>query len=81
MYNACNREDLRLLEEIGVTPDMSFREKKRSLKSVACMVLAGVRMQRGAERWRECRRVEESLLKKLEGVRRGRNSKGVEGEK
>ncbi|EMF08949.1 uncharacterized protein SEPMUDRAFT_93270 [Sphaerulina musiva SO2202] len=72
MYNACNKEDLRLLEEIGVTPDMSFREKKRSLRSVGLMVVAGVRMKMGAEKWKEQKRVEEVLLKKLEGVRKGR---------
>ncbi|KAF2765558.1 hypothetical protein EJ03DRAFT_299853 [Teratosphaeria nubilosa] len=71
VYNKCNQADLRLLEEMGITPDVSFRERRHSLKTVGLMVMGVVRMRRLMESWAGSRRLQESLLRKLEGMRRG----------
>ena len=65
-----NRADLKLLEEMGITPDVSFRERRHSLKTVGLMVVGVVRMKRMQETWAGSKRVQESLVKKLEGMRR-----------
>lgn len=66
-----NGAHLNLLEEMGITPDFSFHEKKASLKSVGIAVLASVRMRKMAEEWRGSRKVQESLVRKLEGMGKG----------
>ncbi|KAI7530674.1 hypothetical protein KC316_g17339, partial [Hortaea werneckii] len=75
MYNKCNKADLRLLEEMGITPDVSFRERKPSVKTVGLMVIAGLRMQRMQQAWQGNKKLQEQLVKKLEGMRR-RQGKG-----
>ena len=65
-----NKADLQLLEEMGITPDVSFREKKPTLKTVGTAVVACLRMQRWQKQWSESKALEASLLKKLEGMRR-----------
>lgn len=57
---------------MGITPDISFREKKHSLKTVGLTVVACLRMQKMKESWAGSKRLQESLLKKLEGMRGGR---------
>lgn len=70
-----NKVDLRLLEEMGISPDVSFREKKPQLKTVGLMVLASVRMKRLAEGWAKNQEVHRALVKKLEGMK-GRRVSG-----
>ena len=65
-----NRADLKLLEDMGITPDISFRERRHSLKTVGLMVLGCVRMGRMQREWAGARRVQEGLLRKLEGMRK-----------
>lgn len=48
------------------------KDTRPTLRSVAFMVLASVRMQRGAESWRGVRKSHEGLLKKLNTVRKDR---------
>lgn len=64
-----NGAHLNLLAEMGITPDISFHKSKRSLKSVGLAVMAGVRMRKMAEEWKGARKTQESLLKKLEGMK------------
>lgn len=52
------------------------KETRPTLRCVAFMVLAGVRMQRGAEAWRGVRKSHEGLVKKLAAVKRDRERKG-----
>lgn len=61
---------MKLLEEMGVTPDTKIRERKPSLRSVAYMVIATVRMQKMQEAWAGNKKLHESLMKKLDGMRR-----------
>lgn len=70
MYGACNKADLKLLEEIGVTPDQTVREKKPSLKIVGLAIMATQRMQRMQQSWAGNKKLHESLMKKLEGLKR-----------
>ncbi|KAG8629839.1 hypothetical protein KVT40_001458 [Elsinoe batatas] len=51
MYGACNQADLRMLEEMGITPDVAVREKRPSLKAAGYAVVAMVRMKRMKEAW------------------------------
>lgn len=57
------------MEEIGVTPDYSYREKKTSLKTVGLAVVASIRMKNLAKQWAGNKRLHEVLMKKLEGVK------------
>lgn len=65
-----NTVDLRLLEEMGVTPDRKVREKRPRLRAVGVMVLAGVRMQRLQKAWAGQKKIQASLAKKVESMRR-----------
>ena len=65
-----NTVDLRLLEEMGVTPDRKTREKRPRFKAVGVMVLAGVRMQRLQKAWAGQKKIQASLVRKVESMRR-----------
>ena len=70
-----NQADLRLLEEMGITPDISFRGKKHTLRTVGLAVVATVRMQKMQKAWAVNKDLHESLLKKLEGMKKVNSSK------
>ncbi|KAG9614952.1 hypothetical protein KCV04_g16478, partial [Aureobasidium melanogenum] len=70
MYGACNKADLKLLEEMGVTPKTKTSEQKPSLRSVAYMIMATVRMRKMQEAWSGNKKLHETLMKKLDGMRR-----------
>ena len=55
---------------MGITPDISIRQKKHSLKIVGLAVLASVRMRKLQQDWASSKKLHESLLKKLEGMKR-----------
>lgn len=62
---------------MGITPDISFHAKKCSFKSVGLAVVASVRMRKMAEEWAGSRKMQQSLLKKLESMKgKGRQSGG-----
>lgn len=67
-----NAADLRLLEDIGITPDATIREKKPSLRTVGFAVIASLRMQKMREAWAGNKKVQEALVRKFEGMRRGK---------
>nr|POE99332.1 hypothetical protein CFP56_52725 [Quercus suber] len=77
--NTCtnsNQVDLRLLEEMGITPDITIREKRHSLKTVGLMVVACVRVQKMQQAWAGNKKLHESLMKKLEGMRKKKQQLG-----
>ncbi|KAF4556296.1 putative spindle pole body protein pcp1 [Elsinoe fawcettii] len=51
MYGACNKADLRILEEMGITPDLNVRERRPSLKAAGHAVIATIRMKKMQEAW------------------------------
>lgn len=55
---------------MGITPDISFREKKHSLKTVGLTIIAAVRMRKMQQAWAGNKKLHESLVRKLEGMRR-----------
>ena len=65
-----NQADLNLLEEMGITPDRSFRQKKHSLRTVGFTVVACLRMQKLQQSWAGSKQLQETLLKKLDGMKR-----------
>ena len=66
-----NKADLRLLEEMGLTPDESIRQKTPSLRAVGWAVVAAQRMQKMCADWASNVQVQQSLLRKLDQVRGG----------
>lgn len=66
-----------MLEEMGITPDYSFREKKHSLRTVGLAVIASVRMQKMSQAWAGNKKLHETILKKLEGMKRKGVGKAV----
>ena len=70
-----NKVDLQLLSEMGVVPDISIHEKKRSFKAVALGVLAMVKMKRRQEEWAESKELQEKLLRKLSVMKRAKRVK------
>ncbi|MCJ1390835.1 hypothetical protein MMC18_003696 [Xylographa bjoerkii] len=71
MFEACNTVDLHMLEEMGVTPDKEIRVKRPSLKAVGLMVIAGVRMRKMQAEWAVQKKIQASLVKRAEPMRRG----------
>lgn len=69
-YCYSNKIDLELLQDMGITPDVSTREKKHSLKTVGLAVLASIRMRNMQQDWAGNKKLHENLLRKLEGMRR-----------
>lgn len=55
---------------MGITPDVSVRHKKHSLRTVGLAVLASVRIRKMQQAWAGNKKLHESLLKKLEGMKR-----------
>ena len=76
-----NKADLQLLQEMGVTPDVSVREKKVSLKTVMLGVLAMVKMRRRAEGWQESKALQEVLVRQMKKQRMASQAGKVEGGK
>ncbi|KAM3069969.1 hypothetical protein ACMFMG_003995 [Clarireedia jacksonii] len=70
LYDACNQADLRLLRQMGLASDESAPAKKPTIRSVSFMIMAGVRMRKGAEEWRKSRKLHERIVGKLEGMKR-----------
>jgi hypothetical protein len=66
-----------MLQQMGITPDKTIHDKRPSLRSVAFMVMAGVRMKKGAERWARNRKVHEKLVASVEVMRRKNGKKNV----
>jgi len=77
MYGRCNRMDLKLLEEIGITPDPQVREraKRPRLRTVVWALVFCERARKAAEVWREKMKVQDALARKVE-VMRGRQVEG-----
>ena len=63
-----------MLEEMGITPDMTIREKKPTLRTVGWTVIATLRMQKMQQAWAGNKKLHESLLKKLEGMKKRQGS-------
>jgi len=71
MYGRCNKADLRLIEEMGISPDRSFRERARkpSMRIVALAAVFCERAKRAAQEWKEKRGVQDALVRKWEGMK------------
>lgn len=67
-----NQLDLQLLEDMGIVQDVSVREKKHSLRTVGFTIIASIRMRKMAQAWAGNKKVHESLLKKLDGMKRAK---------
>ncbi|KFZ21776.1 hypothetical protein V502_02905 [Pseudogymnoascus sp. VKM F-4520 (FW-2644)] len=77
LFGACNQADLQILAQMGITPDRTTLPPRPSLRRVGWMVIACVRMKRGAEAWAKSRKVHERIVGKFEGMRRASSGAGV----
>jgi hypothetical protein len=59
-----------MLGQMGITPDRTIVEEKPTLRTVAFMIMATVRMKRGAAQWAKSRKVHERLVASLEVMKR-----------
>jgi hypothetical protein len=64
-----NLSNLKMIEEMGITPDRSVRVHKPSLRVVGKLVLFCVRARKASEVWGENKKLHESLVKKVETMR------------
>ena len=64
---------------MGITPDRTVLPPRASLRRVGWMVIACVRMKRGAEAWAKSRKVHERIVGKFEGMRRASSGSVVTG--
>jgi hypothetical protein len=68
-----NKADLALLQSAGVQlparPTATEEKKRPTLKAVALMVRATVRMRTGAEQWAKSRKIHDALVAKVESMR------------
>lgn len=65
-----NKEDLKLIEEIGITPDISYHKRRPGLKAAGLAVIALLRMKKMSDDWAVQRKVHAQLVGKLEAMRR-----------
>jgi hypothetical protein len=78
--NICNSttNNVNMIAEMGITPEVSFREKKPSIRTVAFAIISTIRMQKMKQEWDQHKKIHESLVKKLESMKRGqRRSDGT----
>jgi hypothetical protein len=74
-----NKADLALIQSTGIDfPERPKVEKKRTLRQVAIMIRATVRMKKGAEQWGKSKKIHERLMTSAEAMRRkARKSSGA----
>lgn len=79
MHARCTTADLKLVRAMGIQTQAVVAERKRSqhsppsFKTVALMVLANIRMQRGAVQWRQVKTNHDLVVAKLQGMRKERS--------
>jgi hypothetical protein len=76
-----NQADLKLLEDMGITPSRSIRERRPSIKTVGLMVIFLARVRKFARVWGEKKKVQEQLALKLEGMRARKVHTQAQGQK
>ena len=60
-----------MLEEMGIVPDRTIREKRPSLKCVVHVIMASMRIKRLKDEWARSLKVKEKLIASA-AVTRGR---------
>jgi hypothetical protein len=70
-----NQADLNLISEIGITPDRTIRDRRPTFRTLVQMVIFCARTKKLAGVWKEKKKIQESLVRKLEVVRSSRGSR------
>jgi hypothetical protein len=65
-----------MIEEMGISPDRSIRERRPRVRSVVWLVLACVRMKKMQQEWAGSKKLHASLARTMEQVRR-RSRRGI----
>jgi hypothetical protein len=58
-----------MIEEMGISPDRTFRNRRPSLKTVGQAVIFCLRAKKASAVWADSKRVQEALVRKMEAVR------------
>ena len=66
-----------MLEDMGITPDLAVRERRRTLKAAGHAVIAAIRIKKMQQAWAGNKKLHENLLKKLESMNRARTGVGA----
>jgi hypothetical protein len=76
---ASNATNIRMIEEMGISPGRTFRNKRPTLKTVAQAVVFCLRAKKASAMWADSRRVQDALIRKMEAVKavRARGRKPV----
>ena len=59
-----------MFRKMGIHAAVPVQEKKRSLRSTALAIIAGIRMQKRQQAWAENDKLREKLLSKAESMKR-----------
>ncbi len=51
-FEACNQANLAIIQEIGIFPDASYRDRRVTLKTAVHAVIAVHRMKEWSQRWK-----------------------------
>lgn len=65
-----NKADLQMLQQMGISPDRTIIEKRPTLRVVALMVMASLKMKKGAKEWAKSRKVHDRLVERVEVMKR-----------
>jgi hypothetical protein len=73
-----NKADLALLRSANVSiPEPPKPVKKATFRQVAIMIRATIRMKKGAEQWAKSRKIHDSIVAKVESMKRKSVRKSV----
>jgi hypothetical protein len=67
MYS--NANNIRMIEEMGISPDREIRNRRPSLKTAAQAVIFCLRAKKASAIWADSRRVQDALVRKMETMR------------
>ncbi|KAJ8101550.1 hypothetical protein POJ06DRAFT_251812 [Lipomyces tetrasporus] len=75
-FESCNKANLYMLEQMGIYPEKKYHDKRPTLKAVAHMVIAAIRVRNLKNEWMAQQRTKEMLAKSLQNLKCARNMNG-----
>ena len=73
-----NKADLALLRSTSVSiPERPKPVKKATFRQIAIMIRATIRMKKGAEQWAKSRKIHDSIVAKVESMKRKSMRKSI----
>ncbi|RPB25465.1 hypothetical protein L211DRAFT_836189 [Terfezia boudieri ATCC MYA-4762] len=78
LYSSCNEANLQMIEQMGIFPDRTIREKRPTLRAVAKAVMAAIRIKKRKQGWDTNKEMQVQLTKTLEKQRRRGSARVVD---